>query len=174
MLVSSASSPPLVTGTPAALVSLASVDTNCATRKMAPQALGARNATGTATMTGVNKPTGDPCPPLLVANVRSSNLLLLLPGQLNAPTLHQPQTATGSQENVTEKTTTAALPTANKKSPKMRPGTTTTARSVYSFRWIHCLICYAGVSVLKTGAEDIHEELQQSSRLFLILYPQRI
>lgn len=81
--------------TPVDLASLASVDTNCATRKM---------ATETATMEfqsttpGVNKPTTDLCAPLHVhvINLLSSN-----------PSL-QSSTATMPQENVVENTTAVA------------------------------------------------------------------
>lgn len=77
-----------------------------------------------------------------------------------------------SQENVVQKTTvTAAAPamlTATKKSVKMRPGVTTTARSIQVTNKIHCLIIYSGVSVLKTGAEIMPEEPQQNLRHSLI------
>ena len=108
-----------------ALASLASIDTNCATKKMTPEG---QSTTDMATVefrsttAGVNKPVADLCAPLhaRVINLLSSN-----------PSL-QSSTATMSQDNVVEKTTAAApaIPTATKKSPKMRPGVTTTARSI--------------------------------------------
>jgi hypothetical protein len=103
--------------TPAVLASLASGDTNCATRKM--------------TAEGQSTPRTDLCAPHAhIVNLLSSN-----------PSL-QSSTATMSQENVAEKITAAApaMPVVTKKSAKMRPGVTTTARFITVTNEIHCLI----------------------------------
>jgi hypothetical protein len=117
--------------TPADLASLASVDTNCATRKMATETATMEFQSTTA---GVDKPTTDLCAPL---HMHIINLLSLNPSLQSTSS-----TTTMPQENVVEKTTAVApaMPTATKKSAKMRPGVTTTARSIRVTNKIQYLI----------------------------------